>query len=205
MFGLYISVGLGPTNRNTHLEQGDQILIVVLELGPPLCQWWHEDIHEGWVLEGWPNRVGQSPHGVVKDQHVLVLILFECENQVSKDWFEEWNELVACVLLKSGKSAATSLLYTFVVVEDHPEQLRTIYSAQEKGRGTRNTPPPESAQRTVVCAPLKRAEYTSQHNGRGSSKRSTGRGAGRRKSNPGNRQPNGADDEKYLLIIKGAK
>jgi len=109
-----------------------------------------------------------------------VLILIEGENQVSENRFEEWNEFVSCILLKSGKSAATSLLHTLVVVEDHPEQLRMICSAQNEYRGERNPPPPGSAQRTVACVLLKRAECTSQRNGLESSKRSTGRGAGKR-------------------------
>lgn len=114
-----------------------------------------------------------------------MLILIKGENQVSENRFEEWNEFVSCILLKSGKSAATSLLHTLVVVEDHPEQLRMMCSVQDKNIGERNPPPPGSAQRTVACVLLKWAECTSQRNGRESSKRSIGQGAGKRSIEPG--------------------
>lgn len=107
-----------------------------------------------------------------------MLILLKSENQISQNRFEEWNEFVACVLLKSGKSTAASLLHAFVVVEDHPKQLRIPNSARDKGEEKGYLPPPGSAQKTAVCVLLKWAEYTNQHNGRESNRRSIGRGAG---------------------------
>jgi hypothetical protein len=101
---------------HTHLEQRDEVDIVVAQACPLGRERRHENLDEHRVLERGPDGVRKRADGVVEDEHVLVLVLLERKHEVAQHGFEVWHELRARVLLERRERAAAGLLHAFVVV-----------------------------------------------------------------------------------------
>ena len=135
-YSIRVSAYARPRTKMAHLKQWYEIVVVILELRPALKQWRHENVDVSWVLQRCPHCIRQRADGVVQDQDVLVLILVKREDQIPKDRLQVGNNLGARVLFQSREGAAPGFLHAFVVVENHPKELRrsSVTSRQKQAR-----------------------------------------------------------------------
>ena len=99
-----------------YLEEGDEIVIIILKLRPALEQWRHEDLDIRRVLQCCANSICERADGIVEDEHVLVLVFVEREDKVSQHRLKVWHELRTRIFFKGREGTAPCFLHTLVVV-----------------------------------------------------------------------------------------
>lgn len=107
-----------------HLEQREQVLILILQNIPLLYERRHQHLNVLRFVEVVPHGVGQRADGVVQDEQVLVLVLGEGEHQGLEDVAEIGHQFCAGLLLQGGEGGAGCFLYTLVAVQDALQKLK---------------------------------------------------------------------------------
>jgi hypothetical protein len=110
--------------RKTDLQEGDKVLVIILELAPSSREGWHQNLNVGRILKSTPNCISKSANRIVQNQHIFTLVFLESQDEIAQDWFEVGDEFRTSILFKSGKSATSRFLNSLVVVKNHAKELK---------------------------------------------------------------------------------
>ena len=114
--------GRGHTRQT--LQQGEQVLVVILQHIPLLYERRHQQVDVLRLVEMMTHTVRQGPDGVIEDQQVLVLIFVEGEHESLQDEAQVGDKLRAGLLLEGSEGGAGGLLDSLVAVQDPLQELR---------------------------------------------------------------------------------
>lgn len=64
---------LCQATMDTHLQQGEEVLVFILKNIPLLNEWWHQHLNVLLLVQVVAHRVRQGPNRIIQDQKVLGL------------------------------------------------------------------------------------------------------------------------------------